>query len=68
VALTDEVLLYLAWPPSAARTDAAVVLAVTTFTKYTKSQKNTLIHFYPVCPKMEPLITEDYMKEKSAPS
>ncbi len=34
VALTDEVLLYLAWPPSAARTDAAVMLAVTTFTAW----------------------------------
>jgi hypothetical protein len=32
VALTDEALLYLAWPPTAARSDAAVVLAVTTFT------------------------------------
>jgi hypothetical protein len=32
VALTDKTLLYLAWPPSAARADAAVVLAVITFT------------------------------------
>ncbi len=31
---TNEVLLYLAWPPSAARTDAALVLAVTTFTAW----------------------------------
>ncbi len=34
VALTDETLLFLAWPPSAARSDAAVVLAVTTFTAW----------------------------------
>ena len=34
VALSDEVLLFLAWPPSAARSDAAVVLAVTTFTAW----------------------------------
>jgi hypothetical protein len=34
VALTDETLLFLAWPPTAARADAAVVLAVTTFTAW----------------------------------
>ena len=34
VALTDETLLYLAWPPSVARSDAAVVLAITTFTAW----------------------------------
>jgi hypothetical protein len=32
VAHTAETLLFLAWPPTAARSDAAVVLAVTTFT------------------------------------
>jgi hypothetical protein len=40
-ALTDEVLLYLAWPPSAARTDAAVVLAVTTFTAWTWATRSS---------------------------
>jgi hypothetical protein len=32
--LSDEALLFLAWPPSAARVDAAVVLAVITFTAW----------------------------------
>ncbi len=32
--LTDETLLFLAWPPSAGRVDAAVVLAVITFTSW----------------------------------
>ena len=32
--LTDETLLFLAWPPSVARVDAAVVLAVITFTAW----------------------------------
>jgi hypothetical protein len=47
VALTDEVLLYLAWSPSAARTDTAVVLAVTTFTAWawaTRSSPEVLVH------------------------
>ncbi len=43
VALTDETLLYLAWPPSTARSDAAVVLAVTTFTAWaTRSSPEVL--------------------------
>jgi len=34
VGLTDESLLLLTWPPAAARADAAVTLAVTTFTAW----------------------------------
>jgi hypothetical protein len=34
VALTDETLLYLAWPPMVARLDMAVVFAITTFTAW----------------------------------
>jgi hypothetical protein len=34
LALTDEALLFLAWPPSAARADAAVVLPVITITAW----------------------------------
>jgi hypothetical protein len=41
VALTDEVLLLLAWPPSTARADAAVVLAVTTFTAWAWSTRSS---------------------------
>jgi hypothetical protein len=45
-ALTDESLLFLAWPPSAARVDAAVVLAVVTFAAWawaTRASSDTLV-------------------------
>jgi hypothetical protein len=43
VALTDETLLFLAWPPSAARADQSVVLAVTTSTAWaTRSSPEVL--------------------------
>jgi hypothetical protein len=44
--LTDEDLLFLAWPPSAASVDAAVVLAVITFTAWawnTRASSDVLV-------------------------
>ncbi len=44
--LTDEALLFLAWPPSAARVDDAVVLAVITFTSWawtTRTSSDVLV-------------------------
>jgi hypothetical protein len=53
VALTDEVLLYLAWPPSAARADAAVVLAVTTFTALAWASRSSSEFLAPTCSRQE---------------
>jgi hypothetical protein len=49
VALTDEVLLYLSWPPSAARADAALVFAVTTFTAWAWATRSSPEVLAPTC-------------------